>query len=792
MSFRISNNEMMLKLLNYKFAFLCISLFLSACSSQVITNQEGASSAVIPFSLKDVKLLDGPFKHATELNVKSLLNYDPDRLLARFRIEAGLKPKAEPYGGWEAQSLAGHSLGHHLSACALMYQSTGNELFNERADYIVSELAEVQQADGDGYMGAFSNGKTIFEEEIANGEIRSHGFDLNGIWAPFYTHHKVMAGLRDAYRLLGNDQALEVEKGFADWIGTIVLDLTNEQVQEMLHCEFGGVQETLADLYEDTGNDEYLKIAHVFHHEAIIDPLSDGKDILPGKHGNTQIPKLIASARLFEITGDKDYRRPAEFFWETVVNHHSYVTGGHGNHEYFGQPDQLRNRLSDGTTETCNVYNMLKLSSHLFFWEPRAEVADFYERALFNHILSSQHPETGEVIYNLSLEMGGHKSYQNPEYFTCCVGTAMETHSKYGANVYYHNEDELYQSQYIASTVNWKEKGLVLTQRTNYPEEQASHFTFSLDQPQDFTFFLRYPGWAEQGIEIEINGSPQIVEGEPGSYLAIQRTWRDGDHLDVGLPFTLHLEFMPDDSSRIAIFNGPILLAADLGNYEGNKVIDKENIPVFLSEVRTPQTWLEAVEGEKNVFKTVGVGHPKDIVMKPFYKIHDRQYSVYFDIFNQEQWEAHQAAYQQEQERKIKLEEMTYDAFQPGEMQPERDHNFTGEKLNILEDFKSRKARGSERGGWLSFDMKVIKNTPMALVIEYWGGFTGSKTFDILVNEQKIATENISGKKDGTFIDIQYDLPEELTANKSKITIKFDPHEGHRAGPFFYARTIKR
>jgi DUF1680 family protein len=240
-----------------------------------------------------------------------------------------------------------------------------------------------------------------------------------------------------------------VARGFADWIGTIVLDLDNEEVQRMLNCEFGGIQEVLADLYADTGDEKYLRIARVFHHEAVIDPLRAGEDILPGIHGNTQIPKLIAAARLYELEGKEADRQPAEFFWDRVVHHHSYVTGGHGNHEYFGQPDQLRDRLSDETTETCNVYNMLKLSRHLFFWEPRAAVADYYERALWNHIRATQHPETGRVIYNLSLEMGGHKTYQDPEWFTCCVGTGMETHSKYGGNIYYHNEDELYVSQFV-------------------------------------------------------------------------------------------------------------------------------------------------------------------------------------------------------------------------------------------------------------------------------------------------------------------------------------------------------
>lgn len=774
------------------FLFSGLWLLFSACGNAVITTSEEPIKSVSPFEITDVELLDGRFKQGINLNINLLLNYEPDRLLARFRKEAGLEPKAEAYGGWEAASLAGHSLGHHLSACALMYQTTGDQRFKDRADYIVDELALIQEANGGQYLGAFENGKKIFEEEVAKGEIRSQGFDLNGIWAPFYTHHKVMAGLRDAYRLLGNEKALAIEKRFADWIGTIVLGLTQEAVQEMLHCEFGGVQETLADLFADTGDEKYLEIARVFHHNAIIDPLANEEDILPGKHGNTQIPKLIAASRLYEITGDENDRRPAEFFWHTVVNDHTYVTGGHGNHEYFGKPDQLRNRLSDGTTETCNVYNMLKLSRHLFLWEPRAEVADYYERALFNHILSAQHPVTGKVIYNLSLEMGGHKVYQNPMHFTCCVGSGMETHSKYGANIYYHNEDELYASQFIASKVNWAERGLTLTQETQFPKTQSTQFTVESEAPQQFTFYVRYPYWAKGGIEIDINGKPQQIDAAPGSFLAIHRKWESGDQVTVRFPFSLRLEAMPDDDGRIAMFYGPIVLAGDLGPVEDEKAKEPDYVPVLMSESRDPATWIKPVEGEANTFQTVNVGRPRDVVLKPFYQTHDRRYSVYFDLFNEEKWAAHQAAYQAELERKKKLEAMTYDAFQPGEMQPERDHGFTGDKLNIRNDFRGRKARGAERGGWLSFEMGVEQEQPMSLVLEYWGGFTGSKTFDILIDGQKIATENISGKKDGFFIDVHYDIPEAITKGKEKVTVKLDPHLGHRAGPFFYARTIRR
>ena len=775
----------------YILSFIFAALFLPACK-QVITSTQGELKAVQPFDLPQVEILDGRFKQGIELNKTILLNYEPDRLLARFREQAGLEPKAKSYGGWEAESLAGHSLGHYLSACVLVYQVTGDEEFKERANYIVDELAVVQEANGGQYLGAFDNGKKIFEEEVAKGEIRSQGFDLNGIWAPFYTHHKVMAGLRDVYRGFGNGKALQVEKNFADWIGSIVLGLTNEQVQKMLHCEFGGVQETLADLYVDTDDEKYLKIARVFHHEAIVDPLTKGEDILPNKHGNTQIPKMIASARLYQITGIQSDRKPAEFFWRTVVNDHSYVTGGHGNHEYFGKARQLRNRLSNETTETCNVYNMLKLSRHLFLWEPRAEVADYYERALFNHILSAQHPQSGKVIYNLSLEMGGYKIYQEPGYFTCCVGSGMETHSKYGANIYYHNGNELYATQFIASKLSWMERGLTLTQNTRFPEEQGTSFTFELDVPQIFTFYVRYPHWAEKGIEIDINGEPQTVQAEPGSFLAIKREWKSGDQLHMRFPFSLRLESMPDDDGRIAVFYGPIVLAGDLGPVDDEEANQPEYVPVLMSEVRSPEAWIEPVAGEVNTFKTVNVGRPRDITLKPFYQTHDRRYSVYFDLFNEEKWQAHQQAYQAELERKKQLEAMTYDGFQPGEMQPERDHNFRGEKLNIMEDFKGRKARGAERGGWLSFEMKVDKDKAMDLVFEYWGGFTGSKTFDILVDGEKIATENISGKQDGAFLDVHYEIPESLTAGKDNITVKLDPHVGHRAGPFFYVRTVQR
>lgn len=774
---------------------LCISILSICCytsADQRILSDgpEVIEFKVLPFDLPDVTLLDGPFKHATELNAKSLLNYEPDRLLAKFRIEAGLEPRAEHYHGWEDNTIAGHSLGHHLSACALMYQSTGDERFLERVNYIVDELEECQVADGEGYIGAFPDGKRILEEEVAAGDIRSRGFDLNGIWVPYYTEHKMMAGLFDANKLCGNEKALELNIRFADWLETVIGGLNDSLVQVMLHCEHGGINESLAELYAITQNEKYLEMSRVFHHKAILDSLAAGIDVLPGKHGNTQVPKLVGLARRYELTGDPTDRISSEFFWDRVVNHHSYVTGGHGNHEYFGKPDQLSKRLSDGTTETCNIYNMLKLSRHLFLWEASAEVADFYERALFNQILSSQHPGDGRVIYNLSLEMGGYKVYQNPYWFTCCVGTGMENHSKYGRNIYYYNDAELYISQYIASELNWADKGLKIRQETAYPDEQGTSIEFECSEPLTLDIMIRYPYWAEQGMEILVNGKKKKIREGKSSFVRIPGTWKTGDIIEVKMPFNLRLEEMPDDPERVAVMYGPLVLAGDLGPVRDSNAYDPMYVPILLTDERDPSVLFEAVEEEVNTFRTAGIGRPRDVVLKPFYKTHERRYTVYWDLFDEESWTEREQEYKASIERQKKIEEMTIDFVQLGEMQPERDHNFEGERTSARE-FRGRRMRSS-RNGWFSVEMDVFKGQPMALVVEYWGGFPGSKTFDILVDGELLATENISNKKDGQFIHEIYEIPDAMTVDRTFVKVTFKAHEGHMVGPIFSVRTIKR
>lgn len=746
---------------------------------------------VFPFDLSDVTLLDGPFLHATALNSAVLLNYMPDRFLAKFRTEAGLVPKADHYQGWEDETLAGHSLGHYLSACALMYRSTGDKRFLDRVNYIVDELALVQEADGDGYIGAFPGGKRILGNEVAGGNIRSKGFSLNDLWAPYYTQHKIYSGLLYAYYLCDNQKALEISIQFADWLSHVVDDLNDSLVQVMLDCEHGGINESLAELYAITGEEKYLKLSKVFHHRAILDSLSMEVDILPGKHGNTQIPKLIGLARRYELTGDETDRRSAEFFWDRVVHHHSYVTGGHGNHEYFGPADQLSKRLSDGTTETCNVYNMLKLSRHLFLWEADAETADFYERALFNHILSSQHPVDGRVIYNLSLEMGGQKEYQDPFWFTCCVGTGMENHAKHGRNIYYHNDRELYVNQFISSELDWTEKGMKLRQLTNYPDQQGTSIEFGNTEPLECDIMMRYPHWAENGIEIRVNGKRIKVKKKPGSFIRIPGKWQSGDMIEVNIPFSLRLESMPDDPNRVAIMYGPMVLAGDLGPEDDTAAYDPLYVPVLLTESRDPSDWMEFYEGESNSFITNQVGRPRDVMLKPFYKIHERRYTVYWDLYKEEKWTAREQEIRVREEQQRKIAEMTIDQVQMGDTLDEMDHGYQGEKTWTRE-FKGRSLREADRTGWFSVELDVYRGQPMALVVEYWGGFPGSRTFDILLDSTLLATEDTSNKADGEFISEQYDIPDEWTVDKTSVTVTFRPYDGHRAGPVFTVRTIER
>jgi uncharacterized protein len=745
-------------------------------------------AALRAFDLRDVQVLDGPFKRATDLHRDYLLQIEPDRLLAWFRKEAGLAPKAEVYGGWESEKLAGHSLGHYLSACALMYRSTSDPRFKARIDDIVGELAECQRANGHGYVAAIPDGKRIFAE-VARGEIRAKPFDLNGGWSPFYTVHKLSAGLRDAYHLAGSDQALAVARHLGDWVARTVGGLTDDQMQEVLRCEYGGMNEVLADLYADTGDARYLALSRRFHDRAVLGPLGAGEDRLAGLHANTQIPKLVGLVRRYELTGDEGDLRAAAFFWDRVAGHHSYVTGGNGLGERFGPPDRFNDRLGAETSETCNVYNMLKLTHALFAWKAEARLADFYERAVYNHILATHHPADGRVIYNLSLEMGGRKQYETLfDSFTCCVGTGMENHAKYGSSIYFHSGDALVVNLFAASRVTWVEKGLTVRQETRFPDEDTTRLQVSAQRPTPLTFRIRHPAWAH-AMGVRVNGQPVAVRSTPSSYADVTRTWSDGDIVTVRTPMALRLEPMPDNPRRVAILYGPLVLAGDLGPADDPQWLEPEYVPALLTADRPPVEWLTPVAGEPGAFRTSGAGRPRDVVLRPFFRVHERRYTVYWDIVTPESLAIRERDAATERARRREIERRTVDQVRPGDVASERGHDLAGDKMESG-DAGGRPWRHALDGGWFSYRLALRRGEPQLVSVTYWGSDSGARAFDVLVNGQVVATERLDNDRPGQYYDQVYAIPADVVAGAEAVTVKFQAHPGNRAGGIFGVRVL--
>lgn len=736
-----------------------------------------------PFPLKEIRLLNGPFKVAMEADARYLLVIEPDRLLSEFRAHAGLKPKAEKYGGWESSGLAGHTLGHYLSACSMECAATGDVRFRNRVSYIVGELALCQKMRGSGYIGAIPREDSLWSE-VSAGRIRSHGFDLNGAWSPWYTVHKVMAGLLDAYLYTGNAEALRVERGMADWTGSIVGHLSDSIRQKMLACEYGGMNEVLANTYAITGDKKYLDLSYDFYDHRVLDSLALGLDDLPGKHSNTQIPKVIGCARRYELTADGRDKQIAKSFWSIVVSSHSYATGGNSDYEYFERPGELNNELTDNTTETCTTYNMLKLTRHLFAWEPSAALMDYYERALYNHILASQNHKDGMTCYFLPLRMGARKEYSDSfNTFTCCVGSGMENHVKYGQEIYSRGSDgSLYVNLFISSRLDWKERGIGIEQRSEIPG--GDRVLLKVTEAKAGTRFVlrvRRPYWAGRDIRVFVNGVSfkKWVVGYDG-YIAIRRSWKKGDRVVVELPEDFHSEGLPDNPSRVALFYGPVLLAGELGNKEPDPVT---GIPVLVSAAADPNRWIRRLPGDSLVFRTASTGQPADVTLIPFNQTGDEYYSVYWDLFTPQTWAMQQEKYREERQKAQELEDRTVDQLRLGEMQPERDHSFTGENLQGGEQH-GRRWRSAEDGGFFSFVMRVDAAADNVLICDYWGDDHRGRIWDIQVDGKTIATQNIGPFRQSKFYEMAYPVPAELVKGKKTVTVKFVARSAHTAvGP---------
>ena len=750
-----------------------------------------------PLPLSAVRLTGGPLKVAQDKDADYLLKLEPDRMMAYFRQRAGLQPKAQGYGGWDGdgKNLTGHIAGHYLSAVSLMYAATGDARFKQRADYLVREMKEVQDKQGDGYLGALANGKEQFIE-VSKGNIKSASFDLNGLWSPWYTLHKTFAGLRDAYRYTGNRDALEVETKFAAWAESILLKLDDAQTQKMLNTEFGGMDEVLAELYGDTGDKRWLELSHHFDHKAVRDPLARGEDILPGLHGNTQVPKLLGYLERYAYTGDQTDGNAAKFFWDAVALHHSFATGGHGTDEYFGPPDKLSDRVDGRTAETCNVYNMIKMTRRLFELQPDIKYAEFHERALFNHILASMDPEDGRTCYMVPVGRGVRHEYQDMSNgFTCCVGSGMESHALHGDGLYYESGDKLWVNIYAPSTAEWKSAGVNLTMDTNFPDGESATLKLTLKSPKEFTVALRRPSWAGAGFTVNVNGKPVNSISKPGSYVEIKRQWKTGDAISLSLPKVLHLEPAPDNPRVSAIMWGPLVMAGDLGpepergTRRGSRT---ENILSFVAAEKPLTDWLKPIADKPGDFHSINVGQDKDVDLVPFYRLHRRTYSIYWDLFTGPEWEKHNEAIAAERERQRKLEAASVSFVQPGDTQAEKDANQQGESSSIN---RVAGRAGRRAAKWFSYDLKVEPNHPLKLFVTYHSEEAQKRTFEILVDGQRIGEQTIErhrpGDASGKFFDVEYAIPAELLKGKETATVRFQPVGNSETATAFVIRVIR-
>lgn len=745
-----------------------------------------------PLPRNAIRLLDGEFKAHQDRHVQMLLAKSPDRYLAWYRKEAGLPQKAEAYGGWERMALAGHAGGHYLSAISLMYQVTGNEEFKRRIDYMVDELAEIQKANGNGYLGAIPEGKQIFADVAAGKPIRG--------WAPWYTIHKTFAGLRDAYLATGNARAKEVMVGLGDWSCSVIANLSESQMQAMLDTEHGGMPEVLADLYALTGEQKYLIAAKRFCHNALLEPMSHGQDMLNGWHANTQIPKVIGFERIYEITGEQRYEDAARFFFKTVVDKRTYVQGGNSDREYFFPPEKTAEHIyQEKTAETCNVYNMLKLGRKLYGVHPEAVCLDYAERALLNQILCSHEMNRGMFTYSQPLRAGDLPTYSDPDDSEwCCFGTGMENPALYADGAFWTDRDGITVALYIPAEAKFQTPQIVLRQETRFPAEDTVHISLAMSQPQTFALRLRAPGWLAGPMQVLVNGKATPVPMADG-LAAIRRQWVNGDVVDVKLPIQTRLEIAQQSPRDVAFLYGPVVLCGDLGDGGPQNMGQPDHGQLDNAGVATPAVRplvaendtellarIQRVPGEPLAFRMRRPG-AEDVILRPYGQMQHRRSVTYWKRYTPAQWQGMRTAEEAKEAARRDAEARTVSVVMPGEQQPEVDHAMRGEQTNTGTAY-DRKWRDAQ--GWFSYDVQCDPAVKQALRCTWWGGDTG-RSFRILVDEKEIAQVKSGDGQRNEFIDVDYPVPQELTQGKTKLTVKFQADPGSVAGGLFEMRVLK-
>ncbi len=761
------------------FAFTLLSLAAISLIAQIEPKIEY-------FRLQDVELLDSPFRRAQNLDKQYLLELSADRLLAPFLREAGLTPKAESYTNWENTGLDGHIGGHYLSALSLMYASTGDKDIKDRLDYMISELKHCQDANDNGYIGGVPSGKAIWQE-VADGNIKAGSFDLNGKWVPLYNIHKTYAGLRDAYLHAGNNTAKEMLIKMTDWAINLVSKLSEDQIQDMLRSEHGGLNETFADVAAITGNEKYLMLAHQFSHHAILDPLTQHEDKLTGMHANTQIPKVLGFKRVADVEGNESWNDAARFFWETVIEHRSVCIGGNSVGEHFNPVNDFSRMIKhiEGP-ETCNTYNMLRLSKMLYQTSLDKKYVDYYERALYNHILSTQHPETGGFVYFTQMRPGHYRVYSQPQTsFWCCVGSGIENHAKYGEMIYAHTDKDLYVNLFIPSRLNWAEKEVEIIQENLFPDEPNTTLTINPKKARNFTLKLRYPSWVQQGaVKVLLNGKSQTVAEENG-YISMNRTWKEGDKIVLEVPMHITAEQLPDKSNYYSFQYGPVVLAAKTGTEDmtglfaddsrgghiahGRQIPMKE-MPIIVSNPENLASLLKPVNGKPLTFhlNSLYTDKYKDgLELIPFFRLHDSRYIIYWPQATQDGVKELQKQIAEEEQERIKLDAVTIDKVVCGEQQPESDHFIQSEKsyIGFDEDVHWREARG-----WFSYQVKNKDKKAKYLLLKVLNNKNFSN-FDVYINDQKITDFDLI-EVSKSFAHLYFNIPTDVKEPEFAVKIQ--------------------
>lgn len=767
--------------------------------------------------LRDVQLLDSPFLQAQNTNKNYLMALDTEKLLGPFRREAGL-PFKETYGNWESTGLDGHMGGHYVTALALLYAATKDDVVLQRLNYVIAELKKCQDKMGSGYIGGIPDSNKMWDE-IARGDIRADNFSTNERWVPWYNLHKIYAGLRDAYLYAGNEDAKKMLVRLSDWTIELTKKLSPEQMQTMLRTEHGGMNEVFVDVAQITGDKKYLNLAEAFSHQAILQPLEKQQDQLTGLHANTQIPKIIGFKRVADATQNKNWNQATEFFWDTVVNKRTVAIGGNSVREHFHDSSDFTAMIEDVEgPETCNTYNMLKLTQLLYLSSadnsknPAMKYVDYYERAVYNHILSSQHPDTGGLVYFTPMRPNHYRVYsQVHDGMWCCVGSGIESHSKYAEFIYARDNTtkkipDVFVNLFIPSRMTWAEQGIALTQNTRFPDAETTEIV--IDKSARFRLQLRYPQWvAVNKLELRVNGKQLKVKQQPGEFIALERRWKKGDRVELKLPMQPHLEKLPDGSNYFAVLHGPIVLAAKtqpfaneklnyfaddsrMGHIASAQMCPLEAAPFLLGNSDEFIRQLKPVAGKPLTFNASGLingQNLQNIELVPFFRVHESRYALYLPYTTAANLEKARAKAAADEKARIALQAQTIDQVTPGEQQPESDHFYKGEQSESGL-YGGRHWRHSR--AWFSYELNDKNREAKTLQITY-NGIDSGRFFEIHLNDVVIAKVESTGNTQD-FFTVDYAIPEALVKKSNgKYTVKFVAAPGSVAGGIYGVRLLR-